>query len=73
MQHKNAVSRKPQDLTVTAPEKIFCWNITSLSTQVLDSYFYLYWFMDLFSWKIVGWQVYEAQSAAFAGAQLQDI
>jgi transposase InsO family protein len=64
---------KPRALTATQPEQIFCWDITYLPTQVRGSYFYLYLFVDLFSRKIVGWQVYDAESAELAGALLQDI
>lgn len=36
-------------------------------------FLYLYLFMDIFSRKIVGWQVYESESSAFAADILQDI
>ena len=36
-------------------------------------YFYLYLFMDLFSRQIVGWQVYDCESAALASELLQAI
>lgn len=36
-------------------------------------YFYLYLFMDIFSRKIVGWQVYEAESSELAGEVMRDI
>lgn len=36
-------------------------------------YFYLYLFMDIFSRKIVGWQVYDAECSALAGAVMRDI
>ena len=35
--------------------------------------FYLYLFMDLFSRQIVGWQVYDCESAALASELLQAI
>ena len=47
-----------------------------MSTQVRGpgNYFYLYLFVDLFSRKIVGWQVYDCESAELASsALLQDI
>jgi len=64
---------KPRALTATAPDTIYCWDITYLPTQVRGSYFYLYLFVDLFSRKIVGWQVYDCESAELASALLQDI
>ena len=64
---------KPRALTATAPDQIYCWDITYLPTSVRGSYFYLYLFVDLFSRAIVGWQVYDCESADLASALLQDI
>jgi putative transposase len=64
---------KPRALTATQPDQIYCWDITYLPTQVRGSYFYLYLFVDLFSRKVVGWQVYDCESAELASALLQDI
>lgn len=50
---------KPRALSATAPNELFSWDITYLPTLVAGRYFYLYLFFDLFSRKIVGWQVYE--------------
>ncbi len=64
---------KPRALTATGPDQIYCWDITYLPTQVRGSYFYLYLFVDLFSRKIVGWQVFDCESAELASELLQDI
>ena len=64
---------KPRALTATDSNQIYCWDITYLPTQVRGNYFYLYLFVDLFSRKIVGWQVYDCESAQLASGLLQDI
>ena len=64
---------KPRALAATAPGQLFSWDITYLPTQVLGTYFYLYLFMDIFSRKIVGWQVYETESSNLASEVMQDI
>ena len=64
---------KPRALTASRPDQIYCWDITYLPTQVRGSYFYLYLFVDLFSRKIVGWQVFDCESAELASGLLQDI
>ena len=64
---------KPRALTATQPQQVFCWDITYLPTQVRGSYFYLYLFVDLFSRMIVGWQVFDCESAELASGLLQDI
>ncbi len=64
---------KPRALQASAPDRIYCWDITYLPTRVRGQHFYLYLFEDVFSRKIVGWQVYDCESAALAGHLLEDI
>ena len=40
---------KPRALMATAPNQIYCWDISYLPTEVRGIYFYLYLFVDLFS------------------------
>jgi len=64
---------KPRALKATQPDQIYCWDITYLPTQVRGQHFYLYLFEDIFSRKIVGWQVFDSESAERASQLLQDI
>lgn len=64
---------KPRALCATAPRQLFSWDITYLPTPVKGLYFYLYLFMDIFSRKIVGWQIYDAESSELAGEVMRDI
>jgi putative transposase len=64
---------KPRALCATAPNQLFSWDITYLPTLVMGIYFYLYLFIDIFSRKIVGWQIYDAESSDLAGEVMRDI
>ena len=64
---------KPRALMATAANQIYCWDISYLPTEVRGIYFYLYLFVDLYSRQIVGWQVYDCESAAVASGLLQSI
>ena len=64
---------KPTALTATAPKQMLSWDITYLTTRVKGRFFYLYLFMDIFSRKIVGWQVYEQESSELAADLITDI
>jgi len=64
---------KPRALSATAPDELLSWDITYLPTQVKGIYFYLYLFMDIFSRKVVGWQVYETESSEQASEVIRDI
>ena len=44
-----------------------------MPTLVKGIYFYLYLFMDIFSRKIVGWQVFDTESSELASEVMRDI
>ena len=54
----------------TAPNQIWVWDITYLPTRVRGQFFYLYLMLDLFSRKIVGWQVHLTESMALSSQLL---
>lgn len=64
---------KPRALCATAPNQLFSWDITYLPTPVKGLYLYLYLFMDIFSRKVVGWQIYDAESSELASDVMRDI
>lgn len=64
---------KPKAVCATAPNQLYSWDITYLATTVKGQFFYLYLFMDIFSRKIVGWQVYHEESSQNAADLVQDI
>ena len=64
---------KPRALCARAPAELFSWDITYLPAQIKGTYFYLYLFIDVFSRKIVGWQVYETESSDLASEVMRDI
>ena len=64
---------KPRALCATAPGELVSWDITYLPTQVMGVYFYLYLFLDIYSRKIIGWQVYESESSELASEVMRDI
>ena len=65
--------KKPRALTASGANQIYSWDITYLPTQILGLFFYLYLVMDIYSRKIVGWQIYEMESSALAADLMTDI
>jgi transposase InsO family protein len=65
--------KKPRDLTATGPNQIYSWDITYLPTQVKGIFYYLYLVIDIYSRKMVGWQVYYEESSALAADLMKDI
>jgi len=64
---------KPKVLTATGPNQVYSWDITYLPTRIRGLYFYLYLVMDIYSRKIVGWQVKSEESSALAADMMKDI
>jgi len=64
---------KPKALTAIAPNQVYTWDITYLPTSVKGSFFYLYLVLDIFSRKIVGWQVHCDELSALAADLMTDI
>lgn len=63
---------KPKALRAVKPNQIYSWDITYLPTLIRGSYFYLYLILDVFSRKIVGWQVYDRESSEYASDLLRE-
>jgi transposase InsO family protein len=59
-------SRPPTTHVATAPGQVWCWDITFLPALVKGRWFYLYLILDLYSRKIVGFEVHDADSADHA-------
>ena len=62
---------RPGRHTATGPNEVWSWDITYLASSVKGLFFYLYLFMDLYSRKIVGWEIYENESSEQAAIVLR--
>lgn len=52
---------RPQEYAATGPNQVWCWDITYLRSPVRGEYYYLYLFLDVWSRKIVGWDVFDRE------------
>jgi putative transposase len=64
---------KPKALTAVAPNQIYTWDITYLPSQIKGIFFYLYLVLDIYSRKIVGWQVHSEELSVLAADLIKDI
>ena len=62
-------SRPPTTHVATAPGQLWCWDMTYLPAEVAGRWFYLYMILDVYSRKIVGFEVHDRDDSAVA-AQL---
>lgn len=59
-------SRGPTTHVATATAQLWCWDLTYLPAAVAGRWFYLYLILDVFSRKIVGFEVHDSDSADHA-------
>jgi len=70
-QHHRGRSEAPRRQTpsthsATGPNQVWCWDITWLPGPVRGWFFYLYLILDLYSRKIVAWEVHEREASDWA-------
>jgi putative transposase len=59
-------SRPPTTHIATAPRQVWCWDMTYLPANVMGRWFHLYLILDLYSRKIVGWEVHDTDDSDHA-------
>ncbi len=79
---KNKLSQKEKDEIITivkqdeyadlppTPNQVWTWDITWLGGPVRGLYYRIYLILDLFSRKVVGWEVWETEEAKYATTML---
>lgn len=60
---RSHVTRASMLHRASGPNQVWSWDITWLPTSVSGRYFYLYLVMDVWSRRIVGWTIAEAEAA----------
>jgi len=60
---KAPVKRYVTTHSATGPNQVWMWDITWLPGPVKGIYYYLYLIIDLFSRKIIGWEIWEYESS----------
>ena len=61
----------PTSYTATGPNQVWSWDITYCHSSVRGQYYYLYLIEDVFSRKIVGWEIYGQECGQLAADLLQ--
>ena len=64
---------QPKALVADAPHQLYSWDITYLPTHIKGLFFYLYLILDIYSRKIVGWQVHESECSDLAANLMVDV
>lgn len=76
-QHHRGRSQKPRESSppdgycATAPNQVWSWDITWLPGPIRGMFFYLYMVLDVYSRKIVGWEIHSLENAEMAADLIQ--
>jgi len=63
--------RPPSTHVATAPGQVWCWDLTFLPSKVAGQWYYLYLILDLYSRKVIGWEVHDRDEADHAARLLK--
>jgi transposase InsO family protein len=63
--------RAPATHVATAPRQLWSWDMTYLPAAVIGQWFYLYLILDVFSRKIVGFEVHDSDDSLHAAQLLK--
>lgn len=61
----------PTTHIATGPNQLWSWDISYCPTHVRGQFFYLYMVIDIYSRKVVGWEVHDRECGELAAALIQ--
>jgi transposase InsO family protein len=77
LQHQRSRTRppakRPHEHAADGPWQVASWDITYLRSHVRGQFFFLYLVEDIWSRKIVGWDVHDAESSELAAALVERV
>jgi transposase InsO family protein len=68
---REGMHREPPRQSASAPNQLWCWDITYLPTQVRGQFLYLYLILDVYSRKVIAHEVHAEESGQHAAALIE--
>lgn len=62
---------RPKGYQATGPNQVWSWDITYLAAAITGIFYRLYLVMDIYSRKVVGWEVHESETAEHASVLIR--
>ena len=77
LQHRRSRTRppakRPHEHVADGPWQVASWDITYLRSHIRGQFFFLYLLVDVWSRKILGWQVHESESSEHAAQLVENV
>ena len=70
---KPRTAKRPKPFEATRPNQIYSWDITYLQSSVRGRFYYLYLVLDIFSKKIVGWNIHASEESNYSSILIKKI
>ena len=64
-------TNKVRHFTATRPNQVWSWDITYCPSHIIGQHYYLYMIEDIYSRKIVGWEVHDRENGDHAATLLE--
>jgi len=68
-----ATHSRPGELMATEPDQVWSWDISYLPAAVTGMFYYLYLVLDVWSRKIVGWEIHDRECMEISSAMIARI
>jgi putative transposase len=68
-----ATHKRPVELLATGPDQVWSWDISYLQAAVKGKFYYLYLVLDVWSRKIVGWEIHDCECMEISSAMIARI
>ncbi|WP_115336877.1 IS3 family transposase [Legionella londiniensis] len=62
---------KPTSYSANAPNQVWCWDISYMPSGIRGQYWYLYAVIDIYSRKLVAWEVHDRECSQLASELIQ--
>jgi putative transposase len=70
---QKAPVKKPREHVARGPNEVWSWDITYLPMMLSGGFYYLYLILDVWSRKIVGWEVWERESMELSSRLIERV
>jgi putative transposase len=64
--------KRPEEITATAPNQVWSWDISYMLTLSRGVYLYLYLILDIWDRSVVGWAIHSVESGELAATLLRE-
>lgn len=64
---------KPTELSASGPNQIYSWDITYMKTMIRGVYYFAYVVLDIWSRKIVCWEIHDRESSEIAAIMFKNM